>query len=154
MEGRLARRAETAPGEPAQQLGLGHVEIDDAIERHVELAQQPLQCVSLGNRPWKAVEDEAPLGVGLGQPLGDEPDDHVVGYQRAPVHEGLGLSAEGRAVGDGLAQHVARRHLRNAPLASELASLGALAGAGRSEEDEAHSGLSPARTRPSASATA
>jgi len=37
-----------------------------------------------------------------------------------------------------LPQHVARGYLRHAPLARELARLGALAGAGRPEEEQAH----------------
>src|SRR5438309_1770837 len=41
----------------------------------------------------------------------------------------------------GVAQHVTGGHVRHAPLAGELAGLGPLAGAGRSEEGDAHAQL-------------
>jgi hypothetical protein len=80
----------------------------------------------------------AAAGVGLAQPLGDEPDHHVVGHQRAGVHDALGLAPERRAGRHRLPQHLAGGDLRHAPLAGELARLGALAGAGRPEEDQPH----------------
>jgi len=50
----------------------------------------------------------------------------------------LGLQADRRAGGDGRAQHVAGRHLHDAVLLDQTLRLRALAGPGRSEQDQPH----------------
>ena len=103
-----------------------------------EVLEQAIERLGLGDRAGEAVQDEAARGVGLAQPLGDEADHDVVGHQAAAVHDALGLAPERRAGRHRVAQHLAGGDLRHPPLAGELASLGALAGAGGAEEDHAH----------------
>ena len=150
VERRLALTAQPAAGEPAHELGLADVEVDHPVELLTELLQQAIQGLGLGNRPREAVEDEPARGVGLAQALGDEADHHVVGDQRAGVHDALGLATQRRAGRDRLAQHLAGGDLRHMPLAGQLTRLRPLAGAGRAEEDQPHALSSSGQRRPSA----
>ena len=139
---RTAARAAHAPArQPAQQLGLGDVEVDHRVERLAEVLQQSREGLRLGDGPRKAVEDEAPRRVAPAEALGHQPNDHIVGDERAVIHVALGFDSDCRAGRHRLAQHVAGREVGHAPLAREVARLGALAGSRRSEKRNAHAQL-------------
>ena len=62
------------------------------------------------------VQDVAVLAVGLGQPLGDDADDDLIGNQLAGVHIFLGLQSHRRAVGHGGPEDVAGEMVGNVQL--------------------------------------
>ena len=99
----------------------------------VELAAER---VGLLDRPREPVEQEAISRVRAREALEDHRDDHLVGDQLALLHVAVREAAElgpGRARG---AQHVAGRDVREAEVRRQQRGLGALAGAGRAEQDE------------------
>ena len=98
-------------------------------------AGQPVERLRLGQRAREAVEDPAGRGVGPRDPFLDHRDDQLVGDELARVHELLRLAAELGALGNVLAEHVARRDVRDPQLARERLRLRPLAGARRSQED-------------------
>ena len=57
-------------------------------------------------------------------------DDELVRDQMAPVHIGFGLLPQGGALGDGLAQEVARGDHGNPERGFDIFCLGSFAGAG------------------------
>jgi hypothetical protein len=75
------------------------------------LSQQAIKRRGLRYRAWEAIEDETLARVGRFDPLCDDFDDHVVGYQRAARHDLLRLQTYGRARGDRRAEHVTGREL-------------------------------------------
>ena len=87
-------------------------------------------------RAREAVEQEAVLRLGRLDGLEDDAGDDLVGHELAGVHELLGLLAELALGGHGGAQHVARRDVRQVEVVGQPLGLRALAGAGRTEEDE------------------
>ncbi len=70
------------------------------------------------------------LAVFLVEPLGDDAVDDLVGNQVAAVHDLLGREAHRGLAGDGRAQDVAGRELRNAEASIEDLGLRALAAPG------------------------
>jgi len=56
--------------------------------------------------------------------------------ERSGVHRFLGGLADGGSRGDGGAQHVARRQLRDAELGHDVGGVRAFAGAGRAEQNQ------------------
>ena len=146
----LAAAADTPTSQTSQQLPLGNLEVDHAVERLPRVLQEAGQRLGLRDRAREPVDDEALRGVGRGEALAHQVDDHVVGHQRPAVHIPLGLETEARASRQRFAEDVPRGDVRHSPRVRELARLGALAGAGGSEKDETHA--SRART-PRSSAT-
>src|SRR3954451_1446259 len=137
---RVAVGADAPDGQPPHDVVLGHVDEERGGEAAVDLLQRGVERLGLLVRAWEAVEEEAVLGVGLGEPVEDHADDDLVGDQVAAVHVLLGLLAEVRAVLDGLAQHVARGDVGEREVLLEALGLGALARAGRAEQDEVELG--------------
>ncbi len=84
----------------------------------------------------KPVEDEAALGVGLGQAVPDDVDHQLVRDELAAVEIGAGsLTLRGPGVDLG-AQDIASGDRRNPVLLRQPGGLGALARSGRAEQDE------------------
>src|SRR5206468_3840995 len=104
-------------------------------------AGRPRDGVGLPDGAAKSVDDEAGPRTPRAEPLAGQPEDHVVGDQRAAIHVALGGESQGRSRRHRLAQNVAGREMEDVPFPGELARLGALAGARRSEEPDAHAQL-------------
>ena len=92
-----------AAGKPFFNHFISHVDVDGLVDDDPHL----VQGLSLRNRPGEAIQDEAVFAVILRQALFDDPDDHIVGYQLAGVHKGLGLKAHFSTVFQRLADDVA-----------------------------------------------
>ena len=142
LRDRLAGRAEEQD----------RAEDDDegAIRRRLELFNrktEPLaQGLGLGHGAREPVEHEAAGAVALPQPLQDHVDDHVVGDQLTPVHVPAGRPAQLRPpVGVG-PQDVTGGDVHPPEPVDEPAGLGALAGGGRADQDDAHP-LTPSSRR-------
>src|SRR5690606_36224383 len=76
---------------------------------------------------------------------GDDAIDDLVGHQVAAVHDFLDRQAQRCPVGDGRAEDVASRELRNAVGLDQDLGLGTLADTRRSEQDQSHRRLPPSR---------
>ncbi len=88
----------------------------------------------------EAVEQEAVARVAAGDPVGDHADDHLVGHELAGVHEPLCLPAQLGALGHLRAQDVAGGDVRQLKVLAQAVGLRALAGAGRTEQDQVELG--------------
>ncbi len=97
------------------------------IDRLAQVGEQHVECAGLGDVARIAVEDEALGGVGTAEPLADQAEHDVVRHERAGIHRRLGLLAEFGAAGHGVAQQVARGHLRDARVVAQSLRLGAFA---------------------------
>jgi hypothetical protein len=94
------------------------------------------QRAGLLDRAREAVEQEAVASVVVGEALDDHADHDRVGHQLALVHVLLGRAPE---LGAGLArgaQDVAGRDVREAEILGQQRGLRALAGAGRTQQDQ------------------
>ena len=127
MVGGAAAGADPAAAHALHDLLIGDLDGDHGVEGDARL----LQSLGLGDRAGHAVQDEAGLAVVLGQALGDDADDHLVGDQLAGVHVLLGLQAHRRAVLHGGPEDVASGDGGDVQLLVQDLSLGALAGARR-----------------------
>ena len=74
-------------------------------------------------------------GVRLGEPVADDADDDLVRHERAALHVLLRLAAHLGALGDGRAQHLTGRDVRQPEARHDAFGLGALAGTGAAEKD-------------------
>src|SRR5207248_3066605 len=134
---RLADRAGRAAAQPLDENLLRYLQREDEIDLPPAAGEQLVQGGRLRDRAGESVEQEALLGDERGlHGLLDDPVDEIVGHQLAGVHQSLGLLAEGRAIGDGLAQDVARRELWQAKAYRQAMSLGTLSRSRRTQEDE------------------
>src|SRR5207253_7183679 len=102
-----------------------------AIPRH-----DRVQTLGLNERPREAVEDEAALGVALIETIAHDAEDEVVGDEGAGGDDRRSLAAELRPFGDRLAQHVARRDVRDLMLVREALCLRSFPTARRADEDD------------------
>ena len=96
----------------------------------------PAQRLGLRDRAREAVEQEPVARLGAVEPLHHHPADQVVGHEVAAVHVLLGLLAELALLLDRLAQDVAGGVVGQVEVGDQPLGLGALAGAGRAEQDE------------------
>ena len=106
------------------------------VERPTGVRQHRVERLRLLERARKAVEQEAARGIGLGQPLADDADDHVVGHELAGVHVLLRREAELGARLQRGAQHVAGRDVRHAEGGRDALGLRAFAGPRRTEQHD------------------
>ena len=126
--------ADPPAGEPADHLLVGGVQQQRGGETAVALRQSPVEHVRLPARAREAVEDEAVGGLRGVDPLHDHVADQVVRHQVAAVHVLLGLAPQLGAVLHGGAQDVAGRVVGQVEVVDQALCLGALAGAGRSQQ--------------------
>src|SRR3954453_12362979 len=136
----VAVRAHAPARETADDVLLGHVDQQRRGQPAVDLAQRVVERLGLLVRPREAVEQEAVGGVGLAQAVEDHGDDDLVRHELAAVHVRLRLLAEVRLVLDGLAEHVARRDVREREVLLQTIGLRALPGPGRPQQDEVELG--------------
>src|SRR3954468_14211374 len=137
---RVAVRADAPAGQPPHDVVLGHVDEQRGREPAVDLLQRLVERLGLLVGAREAVEQEAVAGVRVVQAVQDHADDDLVRDEIAAVHVLLRLFPEVRALLDGLAQHVAGRDVREGEVLLEALGLGALARAGRAEQDEVELG--------------
>src|SRR2546430_8006892 len=110
----------------------------DLVERLLQRLEQPLERVSLGEVARETIENETAAGIGFAQALADHAQHQGVLDEPATVHGFPGLAAEFGASGDGGPQQIAGRDLRDTGPLHQTLSLGALAGAGRAQQNDAH----------------
>src|SRR6185503_16321676 len=127
---------------PARQALHENLEVDvhqhDVVELELERAEQHVEAVGLARVARESVEDEAALRVGRCDTTLDHAEHDLVRDELAGVHDFLGSQAERRLVGDGLAQQVARRDLREPVVFLNALRLRAFAGTRRAAHDDSH----------------
>ena len=94
-----------------------------------------VERLGLRHRAREAVEHEAVL---VREALPDEADHEVVGHQIAALEDRAARAPELRPVGDGFAQDVAGRDVRDVVGSGDALRLRALAGPLRAEDEDAH----------------
>ena len=99
-----------------------------------------LEHLGLRDRAREAIEQEAVGGLAAVDALHDHLADQVVRDEVALLHVLLGLLADRGLLLDREAQDVAGGVVGQVEIVDEALGLGALAGAGRAEEDEVHLG--------------
>ncbi len=135
VPGAPAGAADPAAGQPAYEFLARDLQREHRVQRRVELGERLVECLGLGERAREAVEQEVVLA--RGQALADHPDDDGVGHQIPGVHVALGLEAQPGALGHRVAQQVAGGQVGQAKVGLEPIGLGALAGTGGPEKDQA-----------------
>ena len=130
-----AATAEPATLEPTAKFIRRNLERKHGVKRSIQFSEHCIERLSLRERPWKPIKEELVLRTAR-QPFADHADHHVIGDELASVHESLGLKPKRRPVLDRLAQQVASREVQQAPLATKLLGLCALAGTRWPENDE------------------
>ena len=128
--------AGAAPTEPPHDLVVADVDQHHRGDAPVELGELGVERLRLRCRPREAVEDEAVAGLLGVDPLGDHADDDLVGNQVAAVHVGLRVQADLGLVLDRGAEDVPGRVVGQAQVFVQKLALRALAGTGRTKEDE------------------
>jgi hypothetical protein len=96
------------------------------------------QLLGLRDRAREAVQEEAGLGVGLGEPVLHHGDGDLVGHEVAGVHVGLRLLPQLRLPADVRPEDVAGGDRRHPEPGRDDLRLGALARPGRTQQHDAH----------------
>jgi hypothetical protein len=95
----------------------------------------PIQPLGLWQSAWEAVQYEAPGGIWLGQPLGDQLIYQIIRHKQTLVHQPLCFRSFGslplRWIIADRAQDIAGRNLGDAVLRNEQLGLRAFADSGR-----------------------
>jgi len=116
--------------------------VDSQLDRRVEFEavtlQHRVERLGLGDRARESIENETALRIGFTDAVLDDPDDDVVGDQRAGLHHRLGLQADRRSRLDRGAQHIAGRELRDTVFPHQPRRLSAFSGAWRPEQYQPH----------------
>jgi len=123
-------------GQPVhERLPVG-LQIENGIQRAVQFGEHRVQGLPLWQGAGKPVQDEAGFGVGLGEALPDDVDHQLVRDELAAIEVGADALAQRCPGLDLRSQDVARSDRRNPVLLRQPGCLGALARAGRSEQDK------------------
>jgi hypothetical protein len=112
-------------------------ELEHGIERRTVAGEELVELTHLVGRARIAVEQEAVLGVLLLEAMPDEIVREGVRHIVAGIHVDLRLLAERGLVAHVAAEDVARRDRRDSVAFRQPGSLGALAGAWGSDQEEA-----------------
>ena len=131
-----AGAADAAPGEPADQHGLGHLEPDGGGEAHAGTTGLGLQRGGLLHVARVAVQQQGFARLARPQAFPHQRADDVIGYELALAH-GFGRRTGRRGVGllHGGAQQVAARYVAHRVEARQPRGDRALAGARRAKKD-------------------
>jgi hypothetical protein len=131
-----------------EQDGPGDVEGDDGIGFDAELYGVSVGGLGLPDRSGKAVQQVSADGGhrGLDLPAYDQPDQ-LVRDEIAAIEILSDLSAKPRASGDLAPEHVTRRDTGDAEVERDPSRLGALAGAGRRDQQGSEAALDGAHLR-------
>ena len=95
-----------APFDALEENSFVNLELDHRVEIELLLVQHAVERLGLRHGARKAVEDEAVVGVGLGDAVGDDRHNDVVGYEFAARHDLLGVQPDRGAGGSRGTQHV------------------------------------------------
>src|SRR5262249_9423047 len=112
--------------------------LDHSVELQPLGSQHFIQRFGLGDRAREPIQDEAALGIGLVDALGNQPDHDVIRDELSRLHDRLGLFADLGAGRDRSAQHVARGELPRPVAVLDALGLGALSGTRRTQKYEIH----------------
>ena len=111
------------------------------MSRRPASTERLLERLGLVDRAREAVEDEAVARVLLLEALDDHRDDQVVGNELAGVHVALGLACRARSRRSTSPRSMSPVAMYGEPeVVLQPLGLGALAGAGRAEQDEVQLG--------------
>ena len=133
----------TAPDDALDNEAVGHLKQHDRIELHASFGQRHVERLGLWTGAGEAVEHEAGGGILLADALDDHADDDGVWNEVAPLHEAVGLDAQGRALPYRCPQHVAAGDVGDSKMFDQTGGLGALSSARRANKDHSH-GILPA----------
>jgi hypothetical protein len=123
-------------GDSGHQQIVGDLELHGLFEGLLLLREHFVELLSLGDGSGEAVQNEAVLALGVVLQLGPDHVHHnVVGNQTSGVHDLLGLHSKRSLLLDLGSQHVARRQMARAVLLHQVGGLGALAGAGGTNQN-------------------
>ena len=128
--------ADPPPGDPPDDEVIARLEQQHGGQAAFVRVELDAQRVGLLDRPREAVEQEAVASVIVAEPLEDHADDHRVGHQITRVHVLLGEQSELGLRFARRTQHVAGRDVRQAEVLRQERGLGALACAGRTQQDQ------------------
>ena len=110
------------------------VDFDNCINKNFLVFQR----FSLCQGARKSIEKEAVRAVRLGDALFHQPENYIVGYQTASIHDLLRLDTQRSPLLDRGAQHVAGRNLGNPVLFFDVVGLGSLSGTRTTEQNNTH----------------
>ncbi len=135
--------AQPAAGDPTDDLVLGDLQVQHAVQRDALLGEELVQRLRLAQVAREAVQQEAVGGVLLEHAVLGHPDGDLVGHQAARVHVALGLDTQRGALADVGAEQVAGRDVGNGQGLGEQVRLSTLPGPGGSDEDDTHQRRNP-----------
>lgn len=115
---------------------LVNLKFDSLMNRRVLRPEHFIEFLSLPGRPWKPVEEQPALTLGPLRRVLYQLDNHLIGHEFAPVDNLLRLLSELGALRVGVPQHVPRGEVAQAELVFDARRLGALAGAGRTDQND------------------
>ena len=124
----------TPTREAAHDIVIGHRDFDHGIDRYSGFEHR----FGLSQGAWKSIKEESQLAIGLGDPLLDETDDDVIGYEASAVHYDFGLFPKLGAGHHRGPKHIAGRDLWNSIPLADVPGLGPFAGTRWSEKNQSH----------------
>lgn len=130
-------------GDALDDLVLGDLQVEHAVEGDAPLDEDLVECLGLGKVAREAVEQEAVCGVRLGHPVLGHADGDLIRHQAARVHVALGLEPQLGALADVGAEQVAGGDVGDGQGLGEQVRLSTLPGPGRSDEDDTHQRRNP-----------
>src|SRR5205823_2759447 len=110
-----AGRARTPKSDTAHDRVIGDQKLSNP-KAFAAIPDDFVQPFGLDEGPGEAVENEAPLHVGLREAVLDDPKDEVVGDESTALHDRSRLEAELGPISDRLPEHVPGRDVRNGKL--------------------------------------
>ena len=119
----------SAPRQALDAHLFGKLELEDDVERPLDLLEHRVERLGLHGRAGKAVEDESPACVLLAEAVPDELDHQVVGNESAGVVDRPHAPSHLGAGGHRSPEDVSRRDVRDAVLRGDELALGSFAGA-------------------------
>ena len=134
VECAVTSNAHASPRESLHQHVRRDVEEECDSNPAATLGKLDIECASLGQRTWKAVQQHAAGGVGPGEALDHHLNDQLVRHELALIHVGVGGKPEWCAAMPVLAKQIAGCDVGDAERLADVASLGTLAGAGRADQ--------------------
>src|SRR5580698_4269647 len=141
VEDAFAVRAGAASGNAARQLAVVHVHLHHEIQWLSQLFEQGIQRLSLCDVAREAIEDESGLCIGLAQALPDHVQHNLVVDESAGIHSLFHFVTQLGVLLARDTQQISSGDLGDAETLDETLRLGALAGAGRPQENDTHSFL-------------
>ena len=118
-----------------------NLELNNLIDALALSSHHRVELLSLNGSSGEAIEEHAVEASRRGHVLLEQTDDELVVDEATSGHDILGLLAELSASGNGISEHVAGSEMADAKILGDGGSLSALAGTGRTNQDNVHLGL-------------